>query len=93
MTATLCGVICFTPTATSETGFCPPSATQSATGMSRGTGIAVFALIGRSTGLASRMMADCSLAFAKIGPVMVGGRRVLLTLVRVVAIATVSFRE
>jgi hypothetical protein len=44
-----------------------------------GTGIAVFAETDSGTRRASDMTAEVSDAFAKIGPVMVGGSRVLLT--------------
>jgi hypothetical protein len=54
--------------------------------MSIGTGIAVFALTDSGTLRASDITADCSLAFAKMGPVMVGGSRVLLTALSWVAI-------
>jgi hypothetical protein len=43
--------------------------------MSIGTGIAVFAATDSGTLRARDMTADCSAAFAKIGPVMVGGSR------------------
>src|SRR3954466_11304659 len=79
-TATFLPVICLTPTASSAAGFTPPSPTQSASGMSIGTGIAVLAFTDSGTRRASCCTADCSLAFAKIGPVMVGGSRVLETL-------------
>jgi hypothetical protein len=72
-------VIVLTPTPTCEAGFTPPSATQPATGMSIDTGIAVCALTDRGTRRASCMTADDSLALLKIGPVMIGGSRVLAT--------------
>jgi hypothetical protein len=49
------------------------SPTQSATGTSIGTGIAVCADTDSGTRRARDITADCSTAFAKIGPVMVGG--------------------
>jgi hypothetical protein len=44
--------------------------------MSMGTGIAVFADTDSGTLRPSDMMADSSVAFAKMGPAIVGGRRV-----------------
>src|SRR5690242_7755354 len=86
MTASFLPVICFTPTPTSATGFAAASPTQSASGMSIGTGIAVLAFTDRGTRRASCWIADDSEAFAKIGPVMVGGSRVLLVELRLTAI-------
>src|ERR1700704_6909773 len=73
--ATFLPVICLTPTPTCAAGLTPPSATQSATGTSIGIGIAVFALTERGTRRARDCTADCSVAFAKIGAVLGGGRR------------------
>src|SRR4051812_37470728 len=72
----------FVPTASSAAGLTPPSPTQSASGTSIGTGMAVLALTDSGTRRTpgTFMTADCSEAFAKIGPVMVGGSRVLETL-------------
>src|SRR4051812_33218207 len=84
--ATFLPVMILTPTASSAAGLTPPSPTQSASMTSIGTGTAVLALTDSGILRASCCTADDSLAFAKIGPVMVGGSRVLLTLLSWTAI-------
>jgi hypothetical protein len=61
--------------------------------MSIGTGIAVAAETDRGTLRASCMTAEVSDAFAKIGPVMVGGSRVELTALSWVAMEVPSCKE
>jgi hypothetical protein len=92
--ATFLPVISLTPTPTCEAGLTPASETQPAVGTSIGTGIAVVALTESGTLRARFITADCSDAFAKMGPVSCGGIRFALTAFRLVpAMIGIPFRD
>src|SRR6185295_3111593 len=84
--ATFLPVIVLTPTPTWLAGLTPPSATQSAVGISSDTGTEVFADTDSGTRRASDMTADCSDALLKIGSVIVGGRSCVAVLASAVAL-------
>ncbi len=74
-TAIFLPLICLTSTPPLESGFLPPSDTQSAVGTSSGTGTAVFAVIDSGTRRARLITAEPSTDFSKIGPTSVSGRK------------------